>query len=122
MLDVADISFPSQKQVIQEIPLTRNTIASRVNELAENLDFQLKIKEFIWYSLAADESTDIRDTSQLAVFIRGINEDFNITEELLQCIPLKSTTTAQDIYSAIEQLVPNYDLDWSKFCSITTDV
>ncbi|XP_023235129.1 general transcription factor II-I repeat domain-containing protein 2A-like [Centruroides sculpturatus] len=118
MLDVADISFPSQKQVIQEIPLTRNTIASRVNELAENLDFQLKhkIKEFIWYSLAADESTDIRDTSQLAVFIRGINEDFNIMEELLQCIPLKSTTTAQDIYSAIEQLIPNYDLDWSKFC------
>lgn len=123
MLDVADISFVPQKQVIQEIPLSRNTIAARVNELADNLHNQLKdkIKEFIFYSIVTDENTDIIDTAQLAVFIRGIDKDFIITEELLKCIPLKDTTTAQDIYQAIEQLIQVNELDWGKLCSITTD-
>ena len=72
--------------------------------------FQLKekIKEFTNFSLAVNESTDAVDTAQLAVFIRGINSNFEITEELLKCIPLTGTTTANDIYYAIEHLTGIY--------------
>lgn len=74
-----------------------------------------------WLSLAVDESTDTVDTAQLAVFIRDINSNFEITEELLKCVPLTGTTTANDIYSAIEHLIAEYELDWNKFSSATTD-
>ena len=36
-------------------------------------------------------------------------------------MPLTGTTTANDIYSAIEELITHYELNWNKFCSITTD-
>lgn len=80
-LKVADISFPSQKSIIQNISLSRNTVASRINESSQNLESQLKekIKEFTNFSLAIDESTDTVDTAQLAVFIRGINSNFEIS-------------------------------------------
>ena len=73
MLKVADVSFPCQKSIIQNISLSRNTVASRINYLYQNLVLQLKekIKEFTNFSLAVDESTDAVDTAQLAVFIRG---------------------------------------------------
>ena len=122
MLKVADISFPCQKSIIQNISLSRNTVASRINYLSQNLVLQLKekIKEFTNFSLAVDESTDAVDTAQLAVFIRGINSNFEITEELLKCVPLTGTTTANDIYSAIEHLI-EYELDWNILSSTNTD-
>ena len=118
MLKVADVSFPCQN-----ILLSRNTVASRINYLSQNLVLQLKekIKEFTNFSLAVDESTDAVDTAQLAVFIRGINSNFEITEELLKCVPLTGTTTANDIYSAIEHLIAEYELDWNILSSTTTD-
>ena len=39
------------------------------------------------YSIASDESTDIKDTVQFAGFIRGVNEDFQLMEELLELVP-----------------------------------
>lgn len=109
MLKVADVSFPSQKSIIQNISLSRNTVASRISDLSQNLVLQLKekIKGFTNFSLAVDESTDAVDTAQLAVFIRGINSNFEITEELLKCVPL----TANDFHSAIEHLIAEYELD-----------
>ena len=34
-----------------------------------------------YFSLALDESTDISDTSQLLVFVRGVDADFSVYEE-----------------------------------------
>ena len=123
MLKNADASFPSHKSIIQNVSLSRNTIATRINDLSQNLALQLneKIKKFASFSLTIDESTDTVDTAQLAVFIRGINSNFEITEELLQCVPLAGTTTANDIYSAIEHLIAEYELYWNILSSTTTD-
>ncbi|GBP04347.1 General transcription factor II-I repeat domain-containing protein 2B [Eumeta japonica] len=43
------------------------------------------------FSIALDESTDLSDTVQLAIFIRGVDKELN---ELLALQPLKPTTTA----------------------------
>jgi hypothetical protein len=44
-----------------------------------------------------DESTDIRDTAYLLVFIWMVFEDFSIKEGLLGMITLKVRTTRQEI-------------------------
>ena len=46
--------------------------------MADDSIEQLKIvsKKFEYFSLALDESTDISDTSQLLIFVRGLNADF----------------------------------------------
>lgn len=40
----------------------------------------------------SDESTDMMDTVQLAIFIRGIDFNFDVTKELPALFPMKSTT------------------------------
>ena len=38
---------------------------------------------FQWFSIALDVSTDIQDTAQLLIYLRGMDENFENTEELL---------------------------------------
>ena len=78
-------------------------------------------KFFLWYSFAFDESTDVQDTAQLLVFMRGINPHFELAEELLCVEPLKDTTTGQDLFNAVENCVERTGLVWNKIASVTTD-
>jgi len=54
----------------------------------------LKFQAFEYWTLALDERTDVSDTAQLAIFLTGVYEDFNITEEMVAFVPLKGTTEA----------------------------
>lgn len=40
-----------------------------------------------------DESTDMNNTSQLVVFIWGVEENFDISEELLNMVPMTDPTS-----------------------------
>ena len=71
--------------------------------------------------MALDESTDIKDTAQLLVFVRGIDENFEITEELLSLEHLKDTTTGQDLFESVENCLDRSGLPLHKLASITTD-
>lgn len=42
--------------------------------------------------LALDESTDVAETAQLTIFIRGVDIHFKKPEELATLYPLKDTT------------------------------
>jgi len=48
-------------------------VSGRISDISTNLDSQLKnkVKSFVMFSVALDESTDI---AQLAIFIRGVDE------------------------------------------------
>ena len=60
-------------------------MAVRVSDIYANLDSQLKkkVKSFVIFSVALDESTDISDVAQHAIFIRGVDETLSVTEEFL---------------------------------------
>lgn len=45
---------------------------------------------------ALDKSNDIKDTAQLLIFIRGINDKFESTEEFLIMESIKGTTRGVD--------------------------
>ena len=112
-----------QQKKFEAIRLGRNTITRRIQEMAENVTRQLQdlCHSFITFSLAVDESTDISGTPQVAIFIRGVNENLIATEELLDFCPLKDTTTGEDIMSCVEEVVDNLNLDWTKLVSVSTD-
>jgi len=49
-------------------------VAERISDISTNLDSQLKnkIKSFVSFSVAVDESTDISDIAQLAISVANL--------------------------------------------------
>ena len=84
LVDSAALICPEKKEIFEKVPLSRRTVSRRVEDIAENLQLQLKngVGSFDFFSLALDESCDVRGTTQLLVFLRGITPEFKITEEL----------------------------------------
>lgn len=95
----------------------------RIADLGEDVLRQLmeRCSKFIEFSLALDESTDITDVAQLAIFVRGVDSDLVVTQELLDVIPLKDTTTGEDIFQAVEDACDAVGLPWERLYSLTTD-
>ncbi|GAA6217531.1 general transcription factor II-I repeat domain-containing protein 2-like, partial [Lates japonicus] len=85
MIKVCDVLCPDKKQMLANVSLRRNTVADPICEMATDLRTQLseRSKDFIAYSLAVDESTDMTDTAQLAIFIHGVDSNLRVTEEIL---------------------------------------
>ncbi|XP_034500887.1 ubiquitin-like protein FUBI [Ailuropoda melanoleuca] len=50
-------------------------------------------------TLGVDESTCINNTSQSVIFIRGVDENFDISEELLDMVPMTDPTSENDLFS-----------------------
>ena len=114
---------PEKVDVFSAISLSANTVSRRVENIGRNIMSPLKdkVKGFEFFSIALDESTDVSDTSQLLLFIRGININFDITEELASVHSMHGTTTGLDIFTEVEKSVSEYNLDWKKLKCITTD-
>jgi len=104
------------------ISLTRNTAAERFADIFANLDSQLKnkVKSFVTFSVALDESTDISDVAQLAAFIRGVDETLSVSVEFLGLVPMTHATTANGIFNALIGVLNRVGVDWSRAVSITT--
>uniref|UniRef100_A0A096MCD0 HAT C-terminal dimerisation domain-containing protein n=1 Tax=Poecilia formosa TaxID=48698 RepID=A0A096MCD0_POEFO len=85
---------------------TRRTVTRRIEDIAEDiagdvveLQLQREVPSFDFFSLALDESYDVRDTAQLLIFVRGITPDLKITVELATIQSLKGTTTGSDLFT-----------------------
>ncbi|XP_067949860.1 general transcription factor II-I repeat domain-containing protein 2-like [Watersipora subatra] len=123
LLTASDILCPNQKKLFEGISLSANTVASRITDLAANVEMQLTetAMDFEAFSIALDESTDASDIAQCAVFIRGVDRNLNVTEEFLELLPLKGTTTGRDLFQALEKCIEKYNLPWDKLVSLATD-
>ena len=116
----AELLCPNQIDKFRQVTLSRSTCTRRIQEMAADVQQQLAAatREFIAYSLALDESTDVTGTPQIAIFVRGVNEKLSIIEELLDFSPLKESTTGADILSCVEKAVDGYGvrLDQAGLC------
>lgn len=108
---------------INNIPLSRNMVKSRIVTIACSIEEKLRrlLDTCTYFSLCLDESTDIRHVSQLSIFIRIVQEDFSCIEEILDFVPLHGTTTGLDIFKALESTLNKFNCDFTKCSCIVTD-
>jgi hypothetical protein len=99
LIAAEEILCPNNKEVFKKLCLSGVTVARRVKELANDIEGTLKKRsvEFTSFSLALDESTEVKESAQLGIFIRGIDQQFYVTEELLALVPLKGITKGTDL-------------------------
>lgn len=90
MLWAAHILCPEKASLFQS--LSANTIGERISEFIRwhlwSAAHQ-RLRGFSAYSLALNDRIDRNDTAQLAIFVRGINDQFKVTEELLSLCPMR---------------------------------
>ena len=85
---VTKLLVTDQAHMFEKISLSRATILRRVDDIGQNISDQLslKAKSFMCFSLAFDESSGIKDTAQLAVFIRDVSSELSVHKDLLSLI------------------------------------
>ena len=71
MSDAAGIIYPEQKTKKDGTALSGITMIGSVKKISDDLTIQLKdtSKQFLLYSLALDESTDVKNTAQLHLYV-----------------------------------------------------
>ena len=108
---------------VKNLQLSRQTVARRTEVIGQNIKEELKkmIKNSAAISICLDESTDRNDLSQLVVFARIVSDRLSISNEFLGLIPLKTTTTSDDLYEALQEVFKRYDFDEKQLTSVTTD-
>ena len=84
LLKVADVVCPEKKELFSGISLSARAVARRIEDLAENVRSDLNdiLNSLEYYSIAIDKSTDMKDTCQLAVFVRGVTPNLILWKNL----------------------------------------
>ncbi|XP_057603551.1 general transcription factor II-I repeat domain-containing protein 2 isoform X3 [Hippopotamus amphibius kiboko] len=122
LLGSSDMACPEQKQAFANASPRENPAVQPVEDVAGNLWEKLreKIRSFVAYSIAIDEITDINNTTQLAIFIRGVDENFDVSEELLDTVPMTGTKSGNEIFVRVEKSLKKFNIDWSKLVSVAS--
>ena len=85
IVTAAKLLAPDKVTLFEKVSLSRRTVSDWIEDMGEDIEKTLKYRAkcFEFFSLALDETTDITNTAQLAIFIRGVTSDFKMQEELL---------------------------------------
>lgn len=82
------------RQEFMNVCLARSTVVRKVEDISSDIRRQVGDREvaFDYFSLACDESTNASDNALLLIFSRGVDDNMNLTEELLDLQSLKGQT------------------------------
>uniref|UniRef100_A0A3B3HNV3 Uncharacterized protein n=1 Tax=Oryzias latipes TaxID=8090 RepID=A0A3B3HNV3_ORYLA len=108
---------------LSQIPLSNDTISDRIGDMSNDILAQVVadlISSPAKFSLQLDETTDVANLSQLAVFVRYVKDDM-IKEEFLFCKPLTTTSKAADVKKLVDDFCRDNKLSWDMVSVVCTD-
>ena len=78
---------PAKVKDIRKINLSRQTVTRRIDLVSNQISNTLKTSSnsFTYFTLAFDKTTNILDTSQLSIFVGGVNDEMKVTEDFFGC-------------------------------------
>ena len=88
-------------------------------DIEDNL--KKRAEKFVNFSVCLDETTDIKNTAQVAIFFRGITSDFQLDENLLSLESMHKTTRGEDLLQKLLQGLNKFNLPLDKLCGVATD-
>ena len=65
-------------------------------------------------AFSLDESTDVTDVTQLAIFIRGVDASLTVTDEFVELVPMTDTITAKTRVHQPGRCTDKLEVDWSR--------
>ena len=124
VLKMANIMLGKEAEVkLSQIPLSNDTISDRIEDMSKDILAQVVadlISSPAKFSLQLDETTDVSNLSQLAVFVRYVKDDV-IKEEFLFCKPLTTTTKAADVKKLVDDFFKDNNLSWDMVSAVCSD-
>ncbi|XP_012590098.1 PREDICTED: SCAN domain-containing protein 3 [Condylura cristata] len=107
----------SAAKKVAQVPLSNDTIARRIQELANDMEDQLieQIKLAKYFSLQLDECREIANMIVLLVYVRFEHDD-DIKEEFFFSASLPTNTTNSELYEAVKNYIVNKCGLEFKFC------
>ncbi|XP_012136549.2 general transcription factor II-I repeat domain-containing protein 2A-like isoform X2 [Megachile rotundata] len=114
---------PSRIEVLDTINLSKLTIMRCIDLMVDNVMNQMRdiCATFVTYSLAINQNICLSGTLYMAIFIRGVNSNLHVTEELLDLVSLGDNMSAENIFSHVKATIESNNLEWEKLVSITTN-
>jgi hypothetical protein len=114
MAKVSELMFPENRKKTGGVGFSRFTVCRRTDEITASIEESSMntSRTFQTYSLAPDESMDSGGTAQF-VFIRGIDCDFNVTEEMAALQSMKDTASGTDLMEELEKAMVKLGLGYS---------
>ena len=124
--DVVEILSPENnklKKKKSDVQLSSHTVERRISDIDMAIESQLHsdFQACEYFSIALDESCDIQDKPQLAIFARFISNNCLTKEELLNIMPLKDRTRGINVKEAMMAAIAKANLPIAKLTAIITD-
>ena len=112
----------SAAQKLKPVPLSNNTISRIIDKILEDIHDQLVTKmrgnEF---SLQLDEATTSHKDAYLICYVRFIDNDDNIVEDLLFCKPILTNCRAHKLFTILNSFIQKNNLKWKYCVGLCTD-
>lgn len=112
-----------QADFLEIVSLSQRTVTRRISVISAYITDELKkiIYDCKYFSIAIDDSADITNIEKMMIFIKTIDDRFQINEGLLECASLYGTTKGTDIFGKLKSSFEKHSLTFAKLSALCTD-